>query len=214
MTRRGWKDRLRNWTPRWRPSWFKATLVALPTLAIAIPLAVLAIPYLEILNDMAVQPKGKPQGQYGYFSDEALTVARPPVAGTLPMDFVPHPIPGNDEAARKLAEATLVNPLPRSRVVLERGRKIFNVYCIPCHGERALGNGAIVGPGLFPAPPSLHTKQAREFKDGRIYQTITRGQNKMPSQADVVDPIDRWAVTHYVRALQKAKQTMDEEGDR
>jgi mono/diheme cytochrome c family protein len=197
------QERLRNWSPTWRPSWFKATLIALPILAIAIPLGVLAIPYLEILNDMAVQPKGKPQSYYGWFSDESLLVERPPVAGTIPMGYEPYKIAGADEEARKLAESTLTNPLKPTREVLKRGQTLFNTFCIVCHGERAVGNGTIVGPGLFPSPPSLHTKQANDFKDGRIFHNITRGQNKMPAYADEIAPVDRWAIVHYVRALQK-----------
>ena len=75
-----------------------------------------------------------------------------------------------------------------------------------CHGERAEGNGKIVGPIWFPAPPSLHTPQARAYPDGRIWHVITRGQNTMPSYADILDPIERWQVVHWIRVMQKAKQ--------
>ena len=86
----------------------------------------------------------------------------------------------------------------------------FNTFCIVCHGPRAEGNGSIVGPGLFPAPPSLHSEAARGFKDGRIFHVITRGQNKMPSYAGDLTPEERWSVVHYVRALQKALQMQEE----
>jgi mono/diheme cytochrome c family protein len=202
------EDGLRKWEPKWRPGLFKATLIALPILAIAIPLGILAIPYLEILNDMAVQPKGKTQGVYGHQSGQKLTVERPPVAGTIPMGYVPYEIQGADEAARKRAEATLTNPLKRTREVLLRGQELYNTFCIVCHGERGLGDGKITGPPptRFPAPPSLHTKQARAFKDGRIFHNITVGQNKMPGYADEIDVVDRWAIVHFVRALQRTMQ--------
>ena len=72
------------------------------------------------------------------------------------------------------------------------------------HYTSIAGTGPIVGPALFPAPPSLHTKAARDFKDGRIFHVITRGQNTMPSYADKLTVEDRWAVIHFVRALQRA----------
>jgi len=195
------------------PAAFRAILIALPLLAIAIPLAVLAIPYLEILNDMAVQPKGKSQGLYGWFSDQALVVERPPPPGTVPME-PPRPVLGpKGEEGAKRAGRELVNPLPVDMPTLERGRKVYEIYCIVCHGKRAEGNGPIVGPGLFPAPPSLHTPQARGFPDGHIFHVISRGQKKMPSYADRIDPDERWAVVHYVRALQRAK-TMSEKGSK
>jgi mono/diheme cytochrome c family protein len=199
------EDGLRGWTPIWRPNRFKATLVALVAAAFVIPLAFLALPYLEPFNDMAVQPKGKAQGLYGWFTDQALVVERRPVEGTLPMDVFPHPIAGKDEASAKLANDTLENPLLSTKDVLLRGQKIFNRICITCHGPTAEGDGRIQGPGLFPAPPSLHTDTARAFKDGRIFHVITRGQNKMPPYADVLTPDERWSVVHYVRALQQTK---------
>lgn len=200
------KTVLQEWSPRWRPLRWRATLIGLVIAALVIPLAFLSLPYLEWFNDMAVQPKGKTQGQYGWFSGKQLPVERLPVAGTVPMGFTPYTIEGKDEASAKRAEATLVNPLKPTRDVLDRGRQVFDNICWTCHGRRGDADGPIIGPGLFPAPPSLHTKQARAFKDGRIFHIITRGQNKMPAYADLVEPHERWAVVHYIRALQRAKQ--------
>ncbi len=204
------QDKLRSWSPIWRPGRFQATLVGLVVAAIVIPLAILAIPYTDLLNDMAVQPKGKSQGYYGWFSGQHLIAARPPVAGTMPMDgYDPYPIEGNDDAARELAGKILKNPLPSTRENIELGKHWFENLCIVCHGPHAEGNGLLAG--VFPAPPSLHTKQAREFPDGRIFHVITKGQNKMPSYADKLEPRERWAVVLYVRALQLAKQMAEED---
>ncbi len=208
------EDALRRLEPKWHPNRFKATLIALPILAIVIPLLLLAMPYLPWFNDMAVQPKGKSQGTYGVYFGETRIVERAPPPGTIPMNYFPYHIEGNDEASAKQAEATLVNPLEATLAVQQRGQKLFNVYCIVCHGPRADGDGEIVGPDLFPAPPSLHSKQAKAFKDGRIFHVISRGQNKMPPYADRIAQEDRWAIVHYVRALQKAKDMIVEEAQR
>ena len=225
MIQRLIQKKLEAWQPKWRPLRFKATLIGIIAAAVVVPLLLLSIPYLEIFNDMAVQPVGKPQGLYGWFVDESRIVERPPVAGTMPMDGVdPYPIEveeGKEPEAAKLAGETLTNPLRRDPSqpvpadVLSRGQKIFNTICVVCHGPRADGDGSIVGPDLFPAPPSLHTEEARGFPDGRLFHVITKGQNKMPSYADVLDPTERWAVVLYVRALQLAKQmpASDEGGD-
>jgi mono/diheme cytochrome c family protein len=205
------KEILQNWSPPWRQMRWNATLVGIAVGAVVAPLAILAIPYWDLLNDMAVQPKGKAQGQYGWFSGEQIQVYRPPVPGTVPMGYASYVIDEQDkDKAVKLAEETLVNPLKPTTEVLARGRRVFETICWTCHGIRAEADGGIVGPGLFPAPPSLHTKEARAFKDGRIFHIITRGQNKMPSYAGIVKPDDRWAVIHYVRALQRAKQMSTE----
>jgi len=200
---------LGSWTPSWKPMRFKATLVAIVAAAIVIPLFFLALPFLDLFNDMAVQPKGKAQGQYGFFSDRQIVVERPPVPGTVPVGYVAYPYPKDNEKNTRWADQAgleLKNPFQPDMQILERGQVLFNRICITCHGARAEGDGPIVGPHLFPAPPTLHSKQARAFKDGHIFHVITRGQKKMPPYADVLEPAERWAVVLYVRALQRAKE--------
>jgi mono/diheme cytochrome c family protein len=203
------KQILRDWKPKWYPNRWRNTLIAIPIVCLALPLLILALPYIDALNDMAVQPKGKAQGTYGHDTGYELQVERPPVKGTLPAQppFYPYRVTEKDELkAAKIAGETLHNPLKPTEAVLREGEEIFNRICFTCHGTRAEGNGPIVGPNLFPAPPSLHTKQARNYPDGRIWHVITRGQNKMPSYADTLTPRERWEVVYYVRALQLAKK--------
>jgi mono/diheme cytochrome c family protein len=47
--------------------------------------------------------------------------------------------------------------------------------------------------------------------DGHIFHVITKGQGVMPSYAQQVQPEDRWAVIHYIRALQRAQNPTDED---
>jgi mono/diheme cytochrome c family protein len=107
------------------------------------------------------------------------------------------------------ADAKLKNPLPMDRVTLERGQKIFNIYCITCHGPRGLGDGPVVDP--FPIPKSLQSADMLRWGDGHLFHVITKGQGIMPSYAQQVQPEDRWAVIHYIRALQRAQNPTDED---
>lgn len=107
------------------------------------------------------------------------------------------------------AGARLVNPLALTRGTLERGQKLYNIYCIACHGERGHGDGPIVNP--YPIPKSLHSDDMRRWKDGHLFHIITKGQGVMPSYAQQIQPEDRWAVIHYVRALQRADNPSDED---
>jgi mono/diheme cytochrome c family protein len=50
----------------------------------------------------------------------------------------------------------------------------------------------------------LYSDKVVNWTDGRIYHTMTMGQGLMPSYASQVLPEQRWAIVHYVRALQKA----------
>ncbi len=123
---------------------------------------------------------------------------RPPVAGTMPRGFKPYHITDIEEAGK-----TLKNPLPRTKTNILQGQKLYNVYCIVCHGPMGEGDGTVVP--KYPRPPTLQSEKIRDFADGKIFHVITMGQNLMPSYADRVAPEERWAIVHYIRALYKAK---------
>jgi hypothetical protein len=123
---------------------------------------------------------------------------RVPPEGTLSQATEVYHYANDPEGAGK----NLTNPLPRSREVLVRGQKYFNTYCIVCHGAKGEGNGLVVP--KFPMPPSLQSEKVRNWSDGRIFHVVTAGQNLMSSYATQLSPNDRWAVIHYVRALQRA----------
>lgn len=205
------QDRLGKWAPRFSPGLFKAFLVVVVASAFAVPLAIVALPYLEILNDMAVQPKAKTQGHYGWFQGETIDVERAPVEGTMPMDHFPYHLEGKDEKTADIAAEILKNPVTPTLEILEEGRKLYEYYCWTCHGRTGVGDGPIIGPDLFPAPPSLHTDTALKLEDGRIYHIICRGQNTMPGYIDKFTPAERWAIIHYVRALQRSQNPKPED---
>ncbi|MHC4798840.1 MAG: hypothetical protein ACYTF1_19575, partial [Planctomycetota bacterium] len=74
-------DKLQNFNPRWSPAMYRNALVSLLIMAIVIPLALVAVPFIEFLNGMAAQPKGKTQMTYGRLFDQQLPVDRLPVRG-------------------------------------------------------------------------------------------------------------------------------------
>ena len=197
--------------PRFSPTLYKAALLTVMAMAFVVPLAFVAMPYLEFFNGMAVQPKLKAQSLYGWGYGMGLMGEFTPPAGTVSRHYHSYPFAGADTQnadtyQKVLDEAgeTLTNPTPVTVEVMKRGETLFNIYCIVCHGKDAYGDGSVVGPGRFPAPPSLHTDVAKGYKDGTIFQIITAGKANMPSYADKLTPADRWAVVRYVRVLQRA----------
>lgn len=130
---------------------------------------------------------------------------RPPVNGTVARGFLPYEYKGMADSSVKL----LANPLAMNKKVLGRGQERFNIYCSPCHGYFGDGDGRLKG--QFPKPPSLHNTKVLNWEDGNIYHVITNGQNVMPSYAEQVSSDDRWAIVHYVRALQRSKNASDED---
>ena len=130
---------------------------------------------------------------------------RMPVKGTVSREFEPYPYSTDPEAAGR----ELFNPLKSTQPTLVRGKALYNIYCIVCHGAEGMGDGSIVP--KFPRPPSLQSDKVRGWSDGRIFHTITMGQNLMPSYASQISSGDRWAIIHYVRALQRSKHPTPED---
>ena len=106
--------------------------------------------------------------------------------------------------------ALLVNPLPVTAAVLERGRRCFQVRCALCHGPLGHGQGSL-GPAYGAQPADLHTEAIRAYPDGRLYWTLVMGKDAMPGQGKELDHDQRWAVVHYLRALQRAQQARPED---
>lgn len=209
----GVSERLRNWKPQWSPTVYKSTLVGLVVSALVVPLGLVAVPFIEFFNDMAAQPKGKTQMSIGRVYGAEIIVERSPMEGTIPRGYVRYEYydKGNTIEDAKEVGLRLANPLAMNMGTLRTGQGLYNVYCTVCHGKRGEGDGPVVGPDRFPAPPSMHTDQARQYKDGTVFHIITGGLGKMPGYADKLEPQDRWKVVHYLRALQRSMNPTPED---
>jgi mono/diheme cytochrome c family protein len=106
------------------------------------------------------------------------------------------------EAALRAWGDTLTNPLPMAEAVLARGEVVYDVYCTVCHGPAGLGDGPIVGPGLFPFALDLTLPQTVARTDGYLYAVTRIGRGLMPAYQRI-PPSDRWAVVNYMRQLQQ-----------
>lgn len=124
---------------------------------------------------------------------------RLPVQGTIPQNFNEYPYT-KEEADKAAAE--LKNPLLYTKGNFEKGQKMYNTYCIVCHGPKGQGDGYIVP--KFPRPPTLLSDKIRDWSDGHVFHVITMGQNLMPSYQSQILPQDRWAIVLYLRAIQRA----------
>jgi mono/diheme cytochrome c family protein len=148
--------------------------------------AVALIPWFGNMHrGLAIQPYALP--------------SREPVAGTVPITGV-EPELRVDREEDLPALNRLRNPAPRTSESLERGEKVFNIYCSPCHGPTGQGDGPVAA--KFIQPPSLTGAAARKYTDGYIYSLIRYGRGIMPLYGDKVRSIDRWHLVNYIRLLQ------------
>lgn len=174
-------------------------LVACAVSGFAMYWAIKLFPVLPPMVHMQVQPKLNPQKADAFFKD-GHGMQRP-VPGTVARGYLPLGVASQDEAA------ALVNPLPRSEEVLALGRAGYMNHCVVCHG--ALGDGQMTLTSAYGAKPAnLQSQQFRDYPDGKIYWAVVMGKNAMPSYAADLTEEERWAVVHYVRALQRARNAL------
>jgi hypothetical protein len=129
---------------------------------------------------------------------------RDPAEGTIPRDVVPYPYEKNDED-RLMAAKTLINPIDLNTEALERGKKMYEVYCQICHGPQGDGKGYLFTSGKYTYPPaSLISEKMLLAPKGDIFHVITVGHGIMAAHGTMVQTEDRWKISMYVKeVLQK-----------
>jgi mono/diheme cytochrome c family protein len=167
-------------------------------------------PPLELFPDMDRQAKLRPMEPNRFFAN-GVSSQLPP-AGTVArgeaIQTVSGPVYAFEDSpvntGRMAGSTNFVetNPLPVDEALLRRGHERFDIYCSPCHGRLADGNGITKKLGLMAAVANLHDKRIVEMPDGEIFNTITHGKATMGAVGPQLPTADRWAVIAYLRALQ------------
>ena len=165
---------------------------------------------LYVFPDMRRQLKLRPQEPNAFFANGVSSQL--PVPGTIargkPIQTAGGPVyPYEDSpvftgCASGTTNFVENNPLVVNARLLERGRQRFTIYCSPCHGQEADGNGITRKLGAMAVVANLHDKRIVEMPDGEIFNTITFGKNLMGAYGPNVPVEDRWAIVAYLRAVQ------------
>ena len=140
-------------------------------------------------QDMYTQQSSRNWDRNTFFENDAAM--RHPVAGTVARDAPNPPVKQPDVI---------------TAAMVARGKERFGIFCTPCHGRAANGEGMIVQRG-FPHPPSFVEGKLRDAPAKVFYNAITNGYGAMYSYATRVSPQDRWAIISYIRALQLSQNT-------
>jgi mono/diheme cytochrome c family protein len=157
---------------------------------LALPGAGVTLPWDK---DMVDQPTTKAQE-----SLVALSASSVPVRGKEgsppPRDVI--------ELVRARLEAgrTLVNPVAKSPESLARGREVYEIHCIVCHGAQGRGNG-LVGQKFVPQPMELNFDYVQLQPDGQIFYTISHGSLAMPFYRQAIEPEDRWHLVNFIKEV-------------
>jgi len=164
-------------------------------LASAVCLMALSGCDMALRQDMADQPKNRPQSPSDFFADGRSE--RPLVENT-----VAHGAIEND--VYNVSKDYAGFPILVDEKLLERGEDRYQVFCSPCHGLQGDGNGMVAMRGMK-HPPSYHLDRLRQAPNGYFYDVMSNGFGAMYSYAERIAPRDRWAIIAYVRALQLSR---------
>ncbi len=160
-------------------------LALIPSLAMAWPWS----------KDMANQISVKPQE--GPDSVRSFPQRSVPMDGTKTTPYI-----HDHDAAIKLP-----NPNPATPESIARGKAMFKIYCVPCHGTSGTGDG-LVGAKLIVRPFDLTADRVqKEMPEGYIFAQVTFGGALMPSYGNDMYPTERWDLVNYVRHGLKAEQS-------
>ena len=130
----------------------------------------------------------------------------PPVPGTVP-------VTGGEPLMSLQTADRLANPRTRTSESINRGRFLYETYCLVCHGSTGRGDGPIssAAGGPFFGVRSLVNDTIARRTDGYMYAVIVSGQvmgrGLMPIYGDKVRGTDRWDLVNYLRTLQAGAQS-------
>ena len=187
------------------------SMIAMRSLTAVVALVVLSgcrgdasdAPPVHINPNMDWQERFDPQERNDFFADGRAM--RAPVAGTVARGFLREDTAfhfGRDDAGALVA----TNPVGLTPEFLERGKERYEIFCSVCHGDAGDGNGIIMtgNYGYVPAP-TYHADAMRAAPDGHYFDVISNGIRSMPGYAQQIPIADRWAITAYIRALQRSQ---------
>jgi mono/diheme cytochrome c family protein len=166
--------------PRHRQFWLVAGIAVVILLAVGafIPYGIIPISYpSQMENQVSI---GYEQGPRRVVPAEAVPVQGPVLVAGQPAS----------------------EPVPATANSLQRGKVLYGITCIVCHGETGAGNGKLAG-FFTPKPADLTGASAQGLSNNRMFLVITQGFGVMPSIAENLDVQDRWDVINYIHTLKK-----------
>jgi len=122
-----------------------------------------------------------------------LVLAARPLLGGRPQEAAPTPAAEATKAHGKLTPEQLA-----------KGKKIYAVDCVLCHGETGDGKTDIAksmnaNPGDWTEGKTLASKQ-----DQDLFNVIRKGKGVMPPEGEGrADDATVWAIIHTIRAMAK-----------
>jgi len=124
---------------------------------------------------------------------------RLPVSGTMPKGYAAFRydvLPEN----RLLAGQTLLSTDLMGMKHVFEGKKLFDVFCINCHGAKGMGDGFLYTSKKLPVKPANFTDERLvKASRGELFHVVTVGYGLMGSYGSILSERDRWKIIEYVK---------------
>jgi mono/diheme cytochrome c family protein len=87
-----------------------------------------------------------------------------------------------------------------SEKVLASGKRMYEIYCTPCHGD-GKQLGPVAAPGRYPAVAVLKGADGRVATrtDGHLFLTVRNGGGVMPAYGWAMNDYEMWSIVGYIR---------------
>lgn len=127
------------------------------------------------------------------------------------LDVPPGAVPAAGQPGIPVAQVTpLPNPLGFVPAQPLTGERLFQINCVPCHGQGGKGDGLIAphykAAGAIP-PADLTSSLIQQRGDESLYDTLTNGKRDpvsmvgMPAFGNLLTPDERRTLVEYTRKL-------------
>lgn len=160
-------------------------------------------PNIQYMPDMYVAIPYEPYGINPMMPDSLASLVPPSGAvarGKMPFEY-PEGLVGYADAL-----VDLKSPLAVDEENLANGKKMYDIYCNTCHGDKGDGQGTLVKNGKFMGVPNYKDRQITE---GSIYHVIYYGRNMMGAHATLLTEKERWQVVQYVQKLREEQISLN-----
>ena len=103
------------------------------------------------------------------------------------------------------------NPSPADAKSVARGKELYVMGCMPCHGIAGKGDGAAAAllerNGAPIRPGNLSDPKLWQQSDGTLFWKISEGKTPMPAFQETFTEEQRWQIVTYIRTLAPKDKT-------
>lgn len=155
------------------------------------------MPGYDFMPDMVYSQAYEAYSENSVFPDSATN--KTPVAGSMSKSYVPFRydvLPEN----RLLAGQTLLSAEQMAMRHVFEGKKLYEDFCIICHGEKGKGDGFLIRSDKLNLKPANFTDERLvQASRGEFFHVVTVGYGMMGAYGSILSEHDRWKIIEYIK---------------